>query len=218
MDKIISYLTIFAICILVIIGGNYFLTDDVGNFSMEKAKNLIPNIEEAIINKKNEITQTRDINTDMTDKKNAERLNIEGPNISFKASVKVTLNRQSIESITEQYMKEMNALNDDMFNNATSFQKGAILKKIQDKYLGKKFYWSGIVSNVKQYSDYILLTMKVKGNDYKYNVLFCQMALNEFSRIDLRNVKKKDAITVTGNYQRSDEDPWLNECKIVTDP
>ena len=144
MDKIGSYIIIFVIGVFLIIGGNYFLTDNVGNFSMEKAKNLISNIEEAIINKKNEFTQTRDINEDITVKKEAQRLNIEGS----------TANKRSV---TEQYMNEMSALDDDL----TSFQKNAILKEIQDKYLGERFYWSGNVSNVKEYNGrYIILSLK----------------------------------------------------------
>ena len=59
MDKFLSYTIIFVLGAFVIIGGNYFLTDDVGNFSMEKAKNLLPNIEMAFTEKKNEITGTR---------------------------------------------------------------------------------------------------------------------------------------------------------------
>lgn len=224
MDKIVFYLTVFSICGLVIIGGNYFLTDDVGNFSMEKAKNLVPNIAEAFVEKKNEITGTRDINKDMVAKKEAERLNIEGPVATIEHLATKPITRDSVrdsitkqymtrDSVTRQYMTEMNALE---INNVTSFQKEAMLKEIQDKYLGKKFHWSGVIINVKEYNGYILLTMRPEDDDYRWNILFCEMALNEFNRMNLRNIKKNDDITITGNYKRSDEDPWIKDCVIWT--
>ncbi len=216
MDRILSYLVLFAICGFLIIGGNYFLTDDVGNFSMEKAKNLIPNISIAIIEKKDEITGTRDINKDMGDKKEAERLSAEGPAATIEHLVTKPwgqLNsKNSKSSVTEQYFTEMNALDNI---SLTSFQKKAMLKEIQDKYLGKRFYWSGVVSNVKEFNKYILLTIGLEDRDYRWNILFCEMTSNDFNQMDLRNIKKNDDITITGDYKRSDEDPWIKDCEIV---
>ncbi len=212
MDKFLFYLTICTIGVLVIIGGNYFLTDDVGNFNMEKAKNLIPNIEEAIVEKKNQITGTRDINRNMTSTKDAERLDIEGP-----AAVENLVTKPkpiTRDSVTKQYMTEMNALED---NDVTSFQKQAILKEIQDRYLSKKFYWTALVRDVDKKSRYYLMTMKIEGSVFGFNILFCEMPLNEASNMSLRHIKKEDKVTVTGDYSRSDEDPWIKNCEIVTD-
>ncbi len=199
-DKLLTFIVLFGLAALIIVGGNYFLTDDVGNFSMEKAKNLMPNIEAAIVKKKNEITQTRDINTDMVSEKDAERIDIEGPVV-----------RDVRTSVTEQYFTEMNFLENDRL---TSFQKAANLENIQNKYLDQNNYWSGRVRDVKQYSDYIMMTMKIEGDDFRWNILFCQMTLNDSA--SLNNIKKNDKVTIIGEYVRSDSSPWLKDCEIVS--
>lgn len=215
MDKFLFYLTLFGLVVLIIVGGNYFLTDKVGNFSMEKAMNLIPNIEVEIIKKKNEFTGERDINKDMADAKEAERLDIEGPAArSWSRPGYKAIEDFVRDSVTEQYMNEMNAFN-DRNSNITSFQKVIMLKEIQDQFLNNKFYWSGIVSDVKEYSNYILLSMRIDGEEYNWNILYCDMPLSDLSRTSLKYIKKEDKVTVTGDYKRSDEDPWIENCEIV---
>lgn len=199
MDKILFYVILVAIGGFIIIGGNYFLTDDVGNFSMEKAKNLIPNIGEAIVEKTNEITQTRDINKDMKATKEAERINIEGPPIVI---------QNEVDSIFEEYIKDWNIVDDNI--SLTFIQHKVELQKLIAKYSSQRNNWTGNVSDVIETSTGISVLISL---DNDFTTLFCKLQNRKMALY----LRKGQTITVRGDFEFSMRSPWLTNCEIVTD-
>ncbi len=207
MDKFLAYAIVFALGAFIIIGGNYFLTDDVGNFSMEKAKNLIPNIEVALLEKRDEITGTRDINKDMNREKDAERLSAEGPN-----EIVIDNNPETLlpdDSVFKEYLEDWNVIESN--RTWTDMQRDVELDKFIDKYSSKRHNWKGIISNVIEYSNGITVFLYYDDDSF-HQALFCKLQ----NRLTAMSLEKGQVITVRGDFEFSMRSPWLKNCEIVS--
>lgn len=189
MDKILAYFITISIIVGLLIGGNYFLTDSVGNFNMEKVRNLIPNISMVLEEKKNEIIGTRDIED----------------------SIVIQNNVHPENSVFEEYIKDWNVIDNN--TSWTTMQYQIEFQKFINKYSSQRNNWTGNVMDVIEYSNGFSITLESIVEDL-YPTLFC----NTQNRKMALNLRKGQTITVIGDFKFAMRSPWLYKCEIVSIP
>lgn len=198
MDKLLSWTAICVFALCLVIGGNYLLTDDAGNFNTDRLVNLFDS---------KKIVELQAKAKEFKENILSEFLKRDPTPAEQVAEVLVKR-----DSVFSDYIAEYRRLSS---GDLTTFQIEKQLEDFQSKYLNEQFNWTGSVKEAKKYGSYLLLYLRPIPN-VKYITLFCQMKPTELNLKHLFMLKKGDKITVTGIYSKnSDEDVWLKDCKIV---